>query len=90
MDTITDFISKKNHSINIQKYVVAGASKVHYILNLQDLQTAQMLVNAAMLISSKFMSCYLFVTCKNFSVYNCFVFREVGPLGQLELLTKEL
>ena len=41
MDTITDFISKKNHSINIQKYVVAGASKVHYILNLQDLQTAQ-------------------------------------------------
>ena len=28
MDTVTDFISKKNQSINIQKYVVAGASKV--------------------------------------------------------------
>ena len=29
MDTVTDFVKKMNSTVDIQKYIVAGASKVH-------------------------------------------------------------
>ena len=32
MDTVTDFAKKKNSTVNIDKFVVCGASKVLYVL----------------------------------------------------------